>query len=91
MFVYNELFDAPQALLVYPSVEDALSRRGHYVGRGHKCHTLHLGLFDGGRWSPTKLQEEVKGLLRTLAGAVVVGAPGLEPPPSILSPSRRLS
>jgi 5-methylcytosine-specific restriction enzyme subunit McrC len=64
MFVYNELFGAPRALLVYPSVsKESRDREGPFAGREHGCGTLHLGLFDDAGWSTAGMKGQVKDLL----------------------------
>ena len=53
MFAYNELFAAPQALLVYPRAEaSGPALRGPFAARAHGCATVHLDLFHDGRWNP---------------------------------------
>jgi 5-methylcytosine-specific restriction enzyme subunit McrC len=64
MFAYNELLDAPHALLVYPSDgAKVVSKSGAFSDRKHRCGTLHLGLFDACGWSASAMQAEVRALL----------------------------
>jgi hypothetical protein len=67
MFAYNEFFQAPRALLVYPSATSTpVEHQGQFVGRRHGCGTMHLGLFDGRGWSARQMLAQVRQLLTTL-------------------------
>jgi hypothetical protein len=46
---YNEMFDAPQAILVYPgSGGGGFRRRGAFVDKRHHCAAFELDLVEGG-------------------------------------------
>lgn len=69
MFVYNELLDAPTALLLYPAARASSGRRGRFAVRAgsslaaHWCETVHLGLLDGVAWSDAGLTAQISDLL----------------------------
>jgi 5-methylcytosine-specific restriction enzyme subunit McrC len=67
MFVYNELFEAPRSVLLYPTVGDSRGgREGVYAVGGHECSTAHLGLLEGAVWSERGIERQVGELLRKL-------------------------
>ena len=66
MFVYNELFGAPESVLLYPGVKNASARRGSYLQRAHTCASVHLGLFEDGQWRVDRLRRQVSELLSAL-------------------------
>jgi 5-methylcytosine-specific restriction enzyme subunit McrC len=67
MFVYNELFDAPRSVLLYPTVGGVRGgREGVYAVGGHECSTAHLGLLEGGAWSDHGVEQQVVELLLKL-------------------------
>ena len=41
MFVYNELMECRQAVLIYPHVDGAVVREGAFELRGHHCETFY--------------------------------------------------
>ena len=67
MFVYNEIFRAPRAVLLYPSTGVATGRRGHFHGdRRHTCETMHLGVVAEHEWRGAQMLEQVERLLGSL-------------------------
>lgn len=69
MFVYNELFGAPRALLLYPATSASIGRTGSFARRPgastppHRCETIHLGVVDGEKWSSAGLRQQIEVLL----------------------------
>ena len=77
MFAYNELLGTSHAVLAYPDVGDAAATvSGSYVNREHRCHTLHLGLFEDGTWSTRAMQEQIRAVLRQYAPDQLATLPG---------------
>lgn len=68
MFVYNELFAAPRAVLVYPGVGSSAPCGGSYARREHGCDAVCLGLFECGAWNAKQIQAQVGALLASLRG-----------------------
>ena len=66
MFVYNELFKAPRAVLLYPSTGAAVGRTGAYAGCSHRCETMQLGVIAGMEWRRNAMIEQVATLLGSL-------------------------
>jgi 5-methylcytosine-specific restriction enzyme subunit McrC len=62
MFVYNELFAAPRAVLIYPASGGA-PRRGRYADRDHACEAVELGVFGEKGIDTAATQREVEGLV----------------------------
>jgi 5-methylcytosine-specific restriction enzyme subunit McrC len=71
MFVYNELFRSPQAVLIHPRCGPEDNMTGRYRAGGHGCSTASLGLFSEGKVSHKAMVEEIGGLLGRFAGAGV--------------------
>lgn len=67
MFVYNELLGSPRAVLLYPASGAATGREGNYVGRAHRCATMHLGVVAEQQWRGDHMQAQIAGLLEALA------------------------
>jgi 5-methylcytosine-specific restriction enzyme subunit McrC len=64
MFVYNELFASPRAVLLYPrSPDGAVGRPGRYADRAHMCEARELGLFDKKGNSTPQVVAEIGELL----------------------------
>lgn len=81
MFVYNELFGAPLAVLIYPSAGGAFAeQRGCFASRAHQCGAFHLGLFKAGEWSVSGAKDEIERLLRQGTQQNVVGSDGVIDP-----------
>jgi 5-methylcytosine-specific restriction enzyme subunit McrC len=72
MFVYNELFDAPRAVLLYPSTGLATGHQGAYAGRPrpsgcpHLCATMHLGVVAEQEWQGEQMQAQIEALLQSV-------------------------
>ena len=84
MFVYNELLDCPRSLLLYPRSARSVERRGRYVGRGHVCAQVHVGVIDDAHWRSTPaMVEQVRCLLgvELSVPADVSALAGAAPPP----------
>ncbi len=64
MFVYNELFACPRAVLLYPrSFGGAGGGAGRYVERSHSCETRELGLFGPKGISTAQVVAEIGAIL----------------------------
>jgi 5-methylcytosine-specific restriction enzyme subunit McrC len=63
MFVYNEVLAGSRAALVYPSTGTEAATSGEYVGRSHRCETVHLVPVRGGRWCGREMKAQVGSLL----------------------------
>lgn len=50
MFVYNELYDCPRSLLVYPRSATQDDSDGRFERAGHTCGTRFVSLFESGRY-----------------------------------------
>lgn len=69
MFVYNELFHSPRAVLLYPRSAGGFGgRAGQFTKRSHQCETKELGLFDASGISTRQVTAEIRTLLES-AGA----------------------
>jgi 5-methylcytosine-specific restriction enzyme subunit McrC len=69
MFVYNEVYSCPDAVLLYPSAAVSRSpRSGEFaIEEQHVCRTAFLGLFDGEELRRHAMQAEVTAMM---AGAL---------------------
>lgn len=67
MFVYNELLDAPRAVLLYPSTGSPIDRVGQYADRPHGCETMHLGVAAQQGWKGAQMVAQIQSLLQSLA------------------------
>ncbi|MCC6899949.1 MAG: hypothetical protein IT377_13295 [Polyangiaceae bacterium] len=71
MFVYNELFGAARALLLYPRVGAGNGgAAGRFVARDHGCDVAELGLFDGKGIATSQVVAEIRALLERHAVAI---------------------
>lgn len=75
MFVYNELFHAPEALLIYPSAGASQTRAGAFREKDHRCGTLELGLLEGERWCQANIQRELAAVLARVTPSELRSAP----------------
>ena len=67
MFVYNELFNAPTSLLVYPSVRgDRAGLQGRFADWRHRCRTVRLGLFGEGGLKTADMLGQIREILLEL-------------------------
>ncbi|MFO0591812.1 MAG: hypothetical protein U0441_29965 [Polyangiaceae bacterium] len=68
MFVYNELFGSPRAILLYPSTGSAVGRVGQYADRTrpHGCETMHLGVVAQHAWREQQMIARIEVLLQSL-------------------------
>ncbi len=70
MFVYNELFGAPRALLLYPRIGIGSGEAaGRFVARDHGCDVVELGLFGVKGIATSKVVAEIRALLERHAAA----------------------
>jgi 5-methylcytosine-specific restriction enzyme subunit McrC len=76
MFVYNEMFNAPRAILVHPA---SGSRRASLVGtfwqRQHCCEVLELGIEHLGSTRSAATAAQIRMLLERLATAATISRP----------------
>lgn len=63
MFVYNELYDAPRSLLVYPAGRGLRDDGGRFSRRRHECGVRFVRLFEGGRYDAKTARGEIARLL----------------------------
>jgi hypothetical protein len=85
MFAYNELFAARDALLIYPRTDgNRAIMTGEFVGRGHRCAALPLGLFGDKGLDTPGLVEEIRRLIAGFAEKRTA-AEGLPPSMSVLT------
>lgn len=65
MYLYNQYFEAVEAILLYPStVLSPQSMKGHFIDAAHGCRTAYLELFAQNVFSP----DHIKRQLLTLMG-----------------------
>jgi hypothetical protein len=78
MFVYNELYDCPDAVLLYPSAGSRREpRSGEFaIEEQHVCRTAFLGLFEGEELRREAMQGEVTAMM---AGALRARAADASP------------
>jgi 5-methylcytosine-specific restriction enzyme subunit McrC len=69
MFVYNELFECSDSVLLYPGRATGVrTARGIFaVPKRHICRTACLGLFEGGNLRMEAMQAEVKAMIANAA------------------------
>lgn len=64
MFVYNEMFDASEALLLYPTaLTSSASTDGQFFGRRHRCNVVELGLQHGSKTRSAAVATQLSQLL----------------------------
>jgi 5-methylcytosine-specific restriction enzyme subunit McrC len=68
MFVYNEMFDAPEAFLLYPTASTSpAAARGSFWGRQHRCSVLELGLQHGSTSRTAAVTAQIREVIDSLA------------------------
>jgi 5-methylcytosine-specific restriction enzyme subunit McrC len=74
MFVYNELFECSEAVLLYPApTTSAPTVRGTFtVVKNHVCRTAYLGLFEQDQLCISAMQAEVNKIVSLAAGGAMM-------------------